>query len=568
MTRIFNPVIEWNDQGNPVSSGFDDIYYSRQNGLQETDLVFHQGNNLPAAWIGQDQFTIAETGFGTGLNFLSTWKKFEETAKDGERLDFISVEQFPMHKDDLAKALSGWREALEDFRVNRLLEVYPPRFPGFHRRWITDRVTLTLIFDEALRGFKQLTCPVDAWFLDGFAPKKNPEMWNPELYREIARLSHSKTTLGSFTAVGDVRRGLKEVGFIVKREKGYAYKYHRTVGKFGGENLKPVIQKPDSVTIIGAGLAGATCAYALKRRGIKTVLLEKNAELGMGASGNQLGLINPKIEVQDNPRNDAGLSAFSFSNHILKDMTDIDYTQTGALHLPANNRKQEKQQKLAQQTDWLFPHLQQKENGIFYSDSASVNTAKLVKQLLGNTSIQFNVTIDKNHLPDGTVILASGWGLNDFITKDNIHLQSVRGQVTYAEIPDLALPYPMMFGNYIAPFKDNVFTLGASFEKDNADPAINDIDDQNNIEAAKKTIPFSDYTITGHWAQIRTASKDRFPITGQIPDQQNVYVSGALGSHGIQFSLLHAEILACMLTGAPLPVGEDARQALSIERFY
>jgi tRNA 5-methylaminomethyl-2-thiouridine biosynthesis bifunctional protein len=564
MSRIQNPSLDWNDN-NPFSAEFNDVYFYRQNGLAETKLVFLEANNLPWAWVGQPQFTIAETGFGTGLNFLATWQLFEQTARNGERLDFISFEKFPMHKGDLAKALDQWRDLLGSENVDRFLEIYPPRIPGFHRRWISDHITLTLVFDDALRGLKQLDCPVDAWYLDGFTPKKNTEMWQPELFTEMARLSHSQTTLASFTASGPVKRSLKEAGFEIKREKGFGYKYHRITGKFTGTNEKPVIQNPETVTIIGTGLAGSACAYALKRHGIDCVLIEKNEQLGQGASGNRFGLINPRVEAQDNPRNDAGLSAFSFANHILQDLENIEYRQDGALHLFSGEDKKTKLEKIYHQSGWLEPHIELREDGVFYKDSASVNTSALVKELLSATTIEFNKTIDENTLSNGPVILACGWGLHEFPFLKNLPLQPVRGQVTYAEIPDLHLNHPIMFGNYIAHVKNNLFCLGASFEQNNDKPEITETDDIKNIAAAASIIGAHETTITDHWAQIRTASRDRFPVVGEV--QKDLYISGALGSHGIQFSLLHAEILACLMTKAPLPVGKDAMQALSVGRF-
>jgi tRNA 5-methylaminomethyl-2-thiouridine biosynthesis bifunctional protein len=195
MKRIDEPSIAWDDKGNPVSTGFDDVYYNRKSGLEETRLVYLGGNNLPENWLNKPNFVIAETGFGTGLNFLATWQMFDETAVNGERLDFISVEKFPLHKDDLAKALHPWRELLGNERIDRFLQIYPPRIPGFHRRWVTDRITLTVIFDDVLRGYQQLQASIDAWFLDGFAPKKNAEMWQPKFYQEMARLSPTQKRL-------------------------------------------------------------------------------------------------------------------------------------------------------------------------------------------------------------------------------------------------------------------------------------------------------------------------------------------------------------------------------------
>lgn len=565
MKRIDNPSLDWDVKGNPVSTGFDDVYYNRKSGVEETRLVFLGGNNLPENWVGKQQFTIAETGFGTGLNFLTTWLMFDETALPGQRLDFISVEKYPLHKNDLMKALQPWREILGDARIDRLIEIYPPRIPGFHRRWVTDNITLTIIFDDVTRAYQQLEASVDAWFLDGFTPKKNADMWTPELYAEMARLSHKETTMASFTAAGDVKRSLKSIGFTIKRLKGYAYKYHRIIGTFDGGIEKTPVTVPDTINIIGAGIAGAGIVHALKRRGIFCTVFEKNDALGMAASGNKLGLINPKIEAQDNPRNDAGLAAFSFANHILADIPNIDYVQNGALHVGANEMKQDRLRKIFDTAGWLEPHLQWRENILYYKDSASVSTKKLVEVLLRGTNIQFGKNIDA--LPDdGVTILASGFGLQKFLPE--LPLQPVRGQVDYARISGLTMDYPKMFGHYVAPISDALFSIGASFKQNETGTEIRAKETAENIAALRENVPdCGDIHVTESWAQIRTASRDRFAMVGEIPEK-NIYVSGALGSHGIQFGLLHGEIIACMLTGAPMPIGRDALNALSVRRFY
>lgn len=583
MTRIKNPSLTWSETGIPASDTFDDVYYNRHNGLDEACEVFLHGNNLPESWQNQQNFVIAETGFGTGLNFLASWKLFEETTRNDERLDFISVEQFPMHADDLAKSLQRWQELIGAKRIERLLAAYPPRIPGFHRRWITDRVTLTLIFDEAQRGINQLDTPVDAWFLDGFSPAKNPSMWQPDLFQAMAHLSHAKTTLASFTAAGFVRRSLQDAGFTIERRPGYKYKAHRIIGSFAGIKEKPVVQKPSSVTIIGCGLAGSAASYALERRGIRTTLIDRMDGVAKGASGNRLGLINPKIEAQDNPRNEAGMAAFSFAGHLLEDLPGIEYRKTGTLHLAMDEAKKKRLEKIYAHSNWLPPHqlwlsaaeiqahtgLNSVGEGLFYPEGGMVNTAKLVQAMLKDRRILFNHSVDEDDLPEEPVILACGWGLKAFSRLAQLPIEAVRGQVTYAEIPDLSLKFPVMVGNYIAPAGTNLFSLGASFEKNNESTALKISDDADNIRAVNRIMGVDmAVNVVGHWANIRTASRDRFPIVGKVPLSKNLYVSGALGSHGIQFSLLHAEILACLLSGAPLPLGKDALQCLSINRFY
>ena len=577
MSRIDDPSLAWKDGNIPFSTEFDDIYY-KHDGIDETNGVFLGGNNLPQAWIGQRQFTIAETGFGSGLNFLCAWKSFEETTQSGERLDFISVERFPLSPDDLAKSVTRLTPVFGQERIDRFLAVYPPRFPGFHRRHITDRITLTLIFDDALRAFKQLTAPVDAWFLDGFSPSKNETLWHPDLFKEMARLSHNRTTLATFTAAGAVKDGLTQAGFAIQRVKGWGYKKHRLNATYPHGSQKPAVTPPERVRIIGAGLAGAGAAYALRRRGIAVKIVDAATGPAQGASGNRLGLINPKIEAQDNPRTDAGLAAFSFAQHVLGDLPDIDHVRSGALHLGVDPEKTERLKKLSENSSWLSPHMRwitaahTKEvcghslpfDGLYYADAATVDPRKTVAALSNGINMRWKAS----YVPDAQIptILACGWGLHETSLGRHLPLQPVRGQTTYITAP-FPLACPVMFGSYAAPLRGGEWALGATFEQNQSDPVLQESARAKNISTAAKIfgLDLSKQEITSEWAQIRTASRDRFPIVGRV--DENLYVSGALGSHGIQFGLLLGEILACAMTNAPLPLGKDALKALSVDRF-
>lgn len=574
MTRIANPSLSWTPENVPFSTVFEDTYYNRKRGLEESRQVYLAANNLPQAWNGQRQFTIAETGFGTGLNFLATWQMFEETTTTEQRLDFVSVEKFPMEKNDLLQALQPFADALGQERVQRLLKIYPLRIPGFHRLWVTDRVTLTLIFDDALRGFSQFDALVDAWFLDGFAPKRNNDIWQQELFAQMARLSHGKTTLASFTAAGDVRRGLKEAGFSVRRVDGFGYKYHRTVGTFNGAP-KADITPPRQVTIIGAGLAGAATACALKRRGVAVQVVDHTGQPAQGASSNLLGLVNPKIEAQDNARTDFGQSCFAFANHVLHDLQGISLQANGALHLAYDDANRERLQKLLTQSDWLAPHMQWIEanktkevcgvalphDGLFFPDALGVCPHQLVQTMLAGQDIATDA--ETNDI----IIHASGWGLHKLPELQHLRLQPVRGQVTYAAHSDVKLKCPVMFGRYAAPTLDGKLALGASFVRDVDTADIRAGDDAANIAETAKMLqqPVESFSVTGHWAQIRTTIYDRMPIVGSIADKG--YVIGALGSHGIQYALMLGEILACQLTGAPLPIGKNALETVALDRF-
>lgn len=215
----------------PRSEIFDDIYFSPADGLAETAHVFLKGNNLPENWLEKPRFTIAETGFGTGLNILSAWKLFEETAAPDQALDFISVERFPLQAGQIAEYLQHWAGFFAG-RMERLCALYPLTVPGFHRLNLTPRITLTLVFDDANAALPRIDAAVDCWFLDGFKPSTNPDMWSDKIFTEMARLSKPGASLATFTSAGFVRRGLGAAGFEVEKIPGYGTKREMTKGVF------------------------------------------------------------------------------------------------------------------------------------------------------------------------------------------------------------------------------------------------------------------------------------------------------------------------------------------------
>jgi len=217
----------------PKSREFDDLYFSADGGLAESEFVFLGGNNLPQNWLDTDRFVICEAGFGTGLNFLAAWRLFEETTQPRQSLDFISFEKYPLKGEEIALYLQPWREVLGD-RLQQLLTLYPPIIPGFHRIMLNERVTLTLIFDDVNEAIPKLLADVDAWFLDGFKPATNPDMWSGTVIENMARLSRKGARLATFTAAGKVRRDLAAAGFAVEKVAGFGRKRDMTIGYYKG----------------------------------------------------------------------------------------------------------------------------------------------------------------------------------------------------------------------------------------------------------------------------------------------------------------------------------------------
>ena len=327
--KIENAVLDWNESGTPVSNDFDDVYFSNANGLEETRYVFLHQNGLPTRWETFDRrrFVVAETGFGTGLNFLAVWqwfKAFRQANPDAttKELHFISFEKFPVTKDDLIKATNlglNWPTLASQLHAH-----YPPAVADCHRIVLEDgMITLDLWFGDIKDCMPQVWTNndgiVDAWFLDGFAPSKNPEMWNQDLFNGMAKLARVGCSTATFTAAGFVRRGLIEAGFDMKKVKGFGTKRDMLAGsvterKYSG-NVKPWYnrksasltneQQESGIAIIGGGVGSATTALALARRGIKTTLYCADELPAEGASGNRQGAVYPLL----NGSNDA-LSRF------------------------------------------------------------------------------------------------------------------------------------------------------------------------------------------------------------------------------------------------------------------
>ena len=294
-----NAQLYWDDQGRPHSRLFDDVYFSDKSGLEETRYVFIEQNALRERFVAlpaHGHFVVGETGFGTGLNFLCTWQLFEETARPDARLHFVSVEKYPLTREDLQRALSLWPELAP--YSEPLLASYFAIHPGFQTLSLANgRVTLTLLIGDVLEQLPQLDARIDAWFLDGFAPAKNPAMWTPELFAQLARLAAPDSTISTFTSTGWVRRALNEAGFKMRRTPGIGHKWEILRGVFLGmpetavaePGVKPWFARPPQINgprtalVIGAGLSGCASANSLAKRGWQVTLLERHERLAKEA---------------------------------------------------------------------------------------------------------------------------------------------------------------------------------------------------------------------------------------------------------------------------------------------
>ena len=330
--------VEWqmDDTGNmvPVSGEFGDVYFSHADGLAETRHVFLAHNQLPdrlAGLVPQQCFTIAELGFGTGLNLLATWQLWRQLRDTypqlaDARLHFITTEKFPIPLADLTHILALWGQRAPELvaLIEPLLAAYPPLIAGCHRLDFSyDNLTVDIWLGDAAQSLSKLAIErsqqsapqphIDAWFLDGFAPSCNSTLWADSIFAQMQRLSRPHTTAATYSCAGIVKRGLKEHGFAIKKVKGFGRKREMLTAIMTDTNHIDVTSDNKScdneshdaeqittdstfnhTAIIGAGVSGLLTAWSLANRGIAVTLLDKTAPLA-GASGNPRALLAPKM---------------------------------------------------------------------------------------------------------------------------------------------------------------------------------------------------------------------------------------------------------------------------------
>ena len=358
-----SPLIDWQD-GQPVSRRFGDVYFSRDSGLEETRHVFLEGNGLRERWAAlppHGRFTIGETGFGTGLNFAAAWALWEEAAPAEARLRYVSVERDPLAPADIARTLAMWPE-LARYR-EALLAQWSEVPPGWHRFvFAGGRVVLTLLAGDVSAALPRLDGRVDAWFLDGFAPARNPEMWQPEVLAQVARLSAPGATCATYTVAGEVRRGLEAAGFAVEKRPGFGRKREMLRGVLRTPPRSPwrapwfarPAQRAGERTaiVIGAGLAGTSTAASLAARGWSVTLLDRHETIAAEASGNPQGALYARLSPHATALTElatTGLEYTARSLPLLGLERGADFDSCGVLQLEYDDSERVRQSRLAAQ---------------------------------------------------------------------------------------------------------------------------------------------------------------------------------------------------------------------------
>jgi tRNA 5-methylaminomethyl-2-thiouridine biosynthesis bifunctional protein len=570
--------IDWQDE-TPHSSKFDDVYYSLKSGLEESRYVYLRGNELPNAWQAKARHTILETGFGSGLNFLVTWQAWLADPNSCEYLHYVAIEQYPLTTPDLVRALSQWEELSP--LCDQLLEQYPPPLPGQHRlSFEGGHVILDLHYDSASAALKQLledpNLHVDSFFLDGFTPSRNPEMWSDQLFQEMKLLSASPSRFATFTSASHVRQGLQAAGFTVSKSAGFAGKREMLIGHINSNSLQrqtsklnwdlapnPLSSPAPRAMILGAGLAGASTANALARRGWQVTVLDANS-IASAASGNRQGVLYTRISHRHSSLNSFSIHSYSYALRLYKQLLNDgaliegqDGELCGTLHLLSKESMNADYlatvESLPQIVEYLdssaaaaISGLPDCPAGLFFPAAGWLQPAAVCRALLQHENIQIRENCDvlnprhydgNWHLHDPSdhvvqsapiLIVATGHDSNQWSETDWLPLQKIRGQVTHlpTSIALESLRTVICHDGYLPPAVDEIHCMGATFELDDDDPQVRTDSHQFNLhkleQALQLNLPEPNWGSLNGRVGFRCASPDYLPMVGPIPIRERV----------------------------------------------
>jgi len=624
---LANPELDWSPDG-PRARQVEDVYFSVEDGLEEARAVFLSGCGLPDGFAGRERYTIAEMGFGTGLNFLAAWDLFRRTAPAGSRLHFVTLEGYPLRAEDAARALAPFG-SLAELR-DALIAAWPSPRKGAHRRIFDQgRVTLTVFQDDALSALENMELTADAWFLDGFAPAKNPDMWSPAVCAEIARLSRPGTRAATFTVAGAVRRELAAAGFAVSKVPGYGRKRERLEAVFEGKDAVgtpsraalPRLEPDDGpIAIIGGGIAAASLVYALRLRG-RTAEVFAEDGLCAGASGAPRGLLSPRLEAADRPHVRATLAAFEYARALYGPQPG--FTASGLLRAATDDAETARLSRLAQMLGSGYEAVSENDaasltgldadtagrlHGLWIEDAGHFDPAGLVHALFGEQGVQARRVDALERAGDAwilrdrtgavlseasTVVLAPGAGLSAFEAAARVSVEHTAGRIALFPAAERVPSAPIAWGHYAAPLEGPGLLVGATHLRgsDSGDPleACEAL-----AEGLAERLPEIASTLgqgQSGWGGVRAAFADRLPATGGVagprfddaftdhakggplPEgrtqclQPGLAVLGGFGARGFAHAPLLAEALASDLCGDPSPLELSGRQTLHPARF-
>lgn len=551
----------------PRSSRFDDTYFSAEDGLAESRLVFLQGCGLPDAWRGQRHFTVAELGFGTGLNILALldlWAR--ERPSPNARLHIFSVEGFPMAREDASRALTRWPELAE--YAAPLLERWPDRGGWRRYDWPDLGATLDLAVGEVGAELAGWTGRANAWFLDGCAPARNPEMWRDEVLALVADRSAPGARAASFTVAGAVRRGLETQGFAVERVPGFGRKKQRLEARLPGSVAETAQPR---VAILGAGIAGASLARAFRALGTHATVFDPQGP-GAAASGNAAALVTPRLDAGFGAPARLHAEAFDRAVQLYRETPEA-IIATGALQLERSPRDGPRFDRLGAWDGFAVGGLARLDpaetaqaldepgtpGALAWRDALVIDPRVVLDAWLGPVERRWPE-------PDEADITIIALGAGSAARLPNIPLQPVRGQTSVVEAPFTGLA--AAWGGYCIPTRSGLL-FGATHERGEAGDEVRAEDAERNLGYLAEGRPGLAERIkhlpTVGRAAVRAATPDHMPVAGRL--SADLYVLTGLGGRGFTLAPILGEAVAAMVLGRPGPLAEGLLTTVAPDRF-
>ncbi len=597
--------------GAPYSEDFGDVYHSADGGPAQARAVFLAGNGLPQRWRGRRSFTIIETGFGLGLNFLCCAEALLADPDRPLRLNYIAVEKHPALPEDLARAHACWPQSSD--LAEALRRHWPVPLRGFHRVDLAGgRIALTLIFGDASEMLAELDARADAIFLDGFAPRKNPAMWSQALFRQLARLSGPGTSAATWSVAALVRSRLQEAGFHVDKRPGFGRKRAMLGAIRPGVGAAEGAPGARHALVVGAGLAGCWAAHALAARGWSVDLIERRRQPALEASGNAVGVVRPALNLADNDNARLARAAFLRTTDVLGGnpaFADV-YRRTGVLHVATTTQHAERMTailaahafppryvrwveadegaRLAKQRvagpgwwigdgGWAHPRALCRTLLALGADRIRTHLCTDVQEIVASAAGWYARNALGQVLAQAPVlVLANGYDMRRFDLPRLPPLVGVRGQVSYLPpAPGQALDIVVGGDGYIAPLPGGGHCVGATFEPGVEAVDVRRSDHASNVARAQRMLPDFEFgldpaRLSGR-AGVRAATADRLPLCGAMDPagvDSGCYVLNGMGARGLIWAPLCAEVLAARLEGEPNPLERSLVQAIDpLRRF-
>lgn len=580
MPDLKNAKLTWLEDGSPYSTQFDDIYFSSQGALQESQHVFIAANRLAQRWTAHGDptmpFTVVEFGFGAGLNFLLCWQLLDQLNRQDLRLHYLAFEKHPLTRADLDRALANWSE-LSAFS-SKLLAVYIDHTRGLHRYHVADNLTLDLYLGDAITGISETlgsaSASVDCWFMDGFSPTRNPDLWSPPLAARMWQYSCPGATASSYSVAGQVRRNLQSAGFLLEKLPGFGNKREmllarrpdcvadptNTLAENPASSLRAPPARPTNrrATVIGAGIAGCSTAYSLARKGWQVTLLDEATAIASGASGNPQAVLQPRLAANRDSQSRFYLHALLYAYRqftAIQQQQEINWHPCGVLRLPQQRRKglgkllehpgeyysERVLSRLSRQQaselaglpvsgealwipygGWLEPtRLCQAYLDAIPESLLTLVTGQKVTGLESDESGWRIFGAQGLLAESAVVVIANSYQARSLTQTASLPLVPIAGQLSRAAATPQSkyLKTVVVAAKYICPAADAMHSLGASYVNQPTNLNGSTDTDQENllgVSAAFDNLSLS--RICGARVSVRCNASDYFPIVGAVPD--------------------------------------------------